>query len=304
MKTAETPLMVRKIVLTVLLAFVFSSGLNAQRHEVGIQLGMSNLVGDIGRTNYIFQKPILSNLSEYGIPFYGGVLYRMNFNPYQTVRFNLGYSYVQFVDAVAKEDYRRQRGYWGTNSALEADVLFEYNFFPVNDEQRSMISPYVFGGLGAMIVNTPQVVMEHDFRRVNGSAQAPESNGDFISTPTVTSSNKMTFAVPFGVGLKYKFNYNWAAFGEFMFRPTFSDAIDYSMIDEKNMKQTFNRDIPNPNNANQSLLQEDPYITVANDRAQEYLQNRQLGNIHSKDWINSMTLGLTYSFGRPPCYCD
>jgi hypothetical protein len=31
-------------------------------------LGMSNLVGDIGRTNYILQKPI-GNVSDYGLPF-------------------------------------------------------------------------------------------------------------------------------------------------------------------------------------------------------------------------------------------
>ena len=305
MKTAEAPSMVRKIVLSLLLILIFPSGYKAQRHEIGVQLGISNLVGDIGRTNYVLQKPILDNLADYGLPFYGGILYRMNFNPYQTLRFNVGYSHIQFVDAVAKEDYRRQRGFWGTNSAIEADAIFEYNFFPVNDEQRSMISPYVFGGIGAMIVNTPQVVLDHDFRRdAGGTAIAPTSEQDFVSTPDYISSNKMTFAVPFGVGLKYKFNYNWALFGEFMFRPTFSDSIDYSMIDDKNMKQTYNKDFASTANPNQSLLQEEPYINVANERAQQYLESRQLGNIHSKDWVNSMTIGLSYSFGRPPCYCD
>ncbi|MGZ5211062.1 MAG: DUF6089 family protein [Kaistella sp.] len=25
--------------------------------------------------------------------------------------------------------------------------------------------------------------------------------------------------------------------------------------------------------------------------------------MNSKDWVNTISLGLTYSFGRPPCYC-
>ena len=78
---------------------------------------------------------------------------------------------------------------------------------------------------------------------------------------TTLEGNKFGFAIPFGAGLKYKFNYNWALFGEFMFRATNSDTLDYS--DEYN-----------------------------------------LGNLNSKDWMNSMSLGLSYSFGRPPCYCQ
>ncbi|MFX4347614.1 DUF6089 family protein [Acinetobacter baumannii] len=29
-----------------------------------------------------------------------------------------------------------------------------------------------------------------------------------------------------------------------------------------------------------------------------------MGDQKSKDWMNTVSLGLTYSFGRPPCYCD
>lgn len=275
-----------------------------QRHEVGVQIGMSNLVGDIGRTNYIFQKPVLGNVIDYGVPFHIGALYRMNFNPYQTVRLNVSYSNIQFIDALAKEQYRRNRKLWGTNSIVEADLLFEYNFFPVNDEQKSLLSPYIFAGLGALYANATKVTIENDFQRdASGNAQNPLNDQDFTTTPTYVSGKQLTMAIPFGVGLKYKFNYNWALFGEFMFRPTFSDSIDYSMIDEKSVKQTYNKDIPGSGNT-QSLLQESPYKEIAEARAAEFLKNRQIGNINSKDWVNSVSVGLTYSFGRPPCYCE
>ncbi len=286
-----------------LIAVLISSVSVAQKHEIGVQLGMSNLVGDIGKTNYVLQRPVLSNIPDYGIPFYGGLLYRMNFNPYQTLRFNIGYSHIQFIDVTAKEEYRRNRKLWGTNSIMEVDALFEYNFFPVNDEQTGMLSPYVFGGLGAIIASTPQLIVENDFRRVNNVAQAPLTPDDFITTQRYESGKSLTMAIPFGVGLKYKFNYNWALFGEFMFRPTFSDSIDYSVIDDKNVKVSYNKDIT-VDGKNKSVLQESPYREVAEARTADILKQRQIGNTNSKDWVNSITLGLSYSFGRQPCYCN
>ena len=297
--------MQKKVIYLLFALFFISVTYKGQRHEIGVQLGMSNLVGDIGRTNYILQKPVTSNIADYGIPFYGGILYRMNFNPYQTVRLNIGYSHIQFIDALAKEQYRRNRNLWGTNSILEADLIFEYNFFPVNDEQKSMLSPYIFGGVGAMLANTPQLIIENDFRRdAGGNAIAPVTADDFDTKSTYTSGKRISMAIPFGVGLKYKFNYNWALFGEFMFRPTFSDSIDYSMIDEKSVKVTYNKDIMSPGSTNKSLLQEDPYKTAAEAKVAKLLEDRQVGNINSKDWVNTISLGLSYSFGRPPCYCD
>ncbi|AZI34487.1 hypothetical protein EIB73_11680 [Kaistella carnis] len=299
--------MQKKIIFTFIALLFISVSYKGQRHEIGVQLGMSNLVGDIGRTNYVLQKPMGHNIADYGLPFYGSILYRMNFNPYQTVRLNLGYNHIQFADVYAKEKYRKDRKLWGTNSIVEADLIFEYNFFPVNDEQKSLLSPYVFGGVGALLANTPQLVVENDFNRDAGGNPIPPVVGDldsFETTATYTSGKKLSMAIPFGVGLKYKFNYNWALFGEFMFRPTFSDSIDYSVIDDSSVKIKYNKDIPAEGSKSKSLLQESPYKEMAEAKAAEFVKNRQVGNINSKDWVNSVSIGLSYSFGRPPCYCD
>lgn len=223
--------MKRKTLLIIALFFM-NLFAQAQRHEIGIQLGTSNLTGDIGKTKYINPFPnSMSNFSDEGIPFYAAIMYRMNFNPYQSLRFRLAYNHIQFDDNYAQELYRASRGLYGTNSVYEASVIFDYNFLPVNEEQKSMLSPYIFGGISGLMFNT------------------------------TLEGNQFGFAIPFGAGLKYKFNYNWALFGEFMFRATNSDTLDYS----------------------------DQY---------------NLGNLNSKDWMNSMSLGLSYSFGRPPCYCQ
>lgn len=154
-----------------------------------------------------------------------------------------------------------------------------------------------------MLANSTRVSLVNDFRRdAGGNAIAPTSSTDFETNPTYQSGNSLTMAIPFGVGLKYKFNYNWALFGEFMFRPTFSDSIDYSVVDDKDLRVTYNKDILAPGST-KSLLQESPYLQIAEERAAEFLKNREIGNINSKDWVNTISVGLTYSFGRPPCYC-
>lgn len=261
-----------KLLFAFLVLFCFLPEIKAQRHEIGVQLGMSNLVGDIGKTSYILQGQA-GRVSDFGLPIYAGVLYRMNVNPYQTIRLNVGYSNIQFNDNQAKENYRRMRKLWGTNSILEADLLFEYNFLPVNEEQKSMISPYIFGGIGGLYMNTSKPTLTID-KNANVTAIYAQGHG-------------FTMAIPFGIGLKYKFNYNWAISGEFTFRPTFSDQVDYSTLKEKdiNIKST-------------ALSDEQTAIVV-----QDFLMSRNIGNINSKDWINSASLILSYSFGRPPCYC-
>lgn len=277
----------------------------SQRHEVGVQLGTSNLVGDIGKTQYINPLPnSLQNINNEGIPFNAALMYRLNFNPYQTIRFSFGYSHIQFNDKYAQELYRKNRGYYGTNSIYEASAIFEYNFLPVNEEQKSMLSPYVFGGFSGIVYSAKQAVLYNDFNRtLIGVAIEPTSDTDFLTTPSYTNSkNKFSFAIPFGIGLKYKFNYNWALFGEFMFRPTFTDGIDYSNLESSDVKILFNKDIPGPEG--KSLLQTEPYLSEANKRANAFIESNSIGNSNSKDWVNSISIGLSYSFGRPPCYCD
>lgn len=239
--TCKPILMKNELFISIVLIFTFNLSW-AQRHEIGVQLGASNIVGDIGKTSYINVLPgNMSNYSREGIPFFGSIHYKMNFNPYQGVRAYAGYSHIQFNDAYAKENYRIQRNYYGTNSAYELGLLFEYNFFPINNEQKNpMLSPYIFGGVSTIMFSN--------------------TDGPKGSNPNMV--NNFSYTIPFGVGLKYKFNYNWILSAEGMFRPTFTDDLDYS--------KTY-------------------FMT---------------GNMNSKDWLNSFSLGLSYAFGRPPCYCD
>jgi opacity protein-like surface antigen len=254
----------RKLLFSFLAALGTVVSVKAQRNELGVRLGMSNLVGDIGRTNYILQKPLdLSKASDWGVPFYGGILYRFNFNPHQTVRLDLGYNQIQFNDKVAKEEYRKNRNAFGKNDVYEASLMFEYNFFPVNNEQKGMVSPYIFGGVGALMFDAPKATLVNDFRRdADGVAQAPINELDFTTTPVYTTGKKVTMHIPFGVGLKYKFNYSWAIFAEATFRYTMTDQLDHSKILSKDVVSSYNGDILSPLTGG-SLLETDAYYVVS-----------------------------------------
>lgn len=295
----------KKLLFSFLTVLGTVAGMQAQRNELGVRLGMSNLIGDIGKTNYILQQPLdLDRASEWGVPFYGGLLYRFNFNPYQTVRLDVGYNQVQFSDRAAKEDYRRNRNSYGKNNIYEASLVFEYNFLPVNNEQESMISPYIFTGIGGLMYDAPKATVQHDFRRnADGVAQAPINENDFVSTPVYSLGTKTTVNIPFGLGVKYKFNQGWAVFAEATFRYTFTDQLDYSKILAKDVISSYNDDIVSPTTGG-SLLETGNYFIVAKERERNFVGSRNVGDLLSRDWMNTFSVGLTYSFGRPPCYCD
>lgn len=295
----------KKLLFSLLTLLGTMVSVKAQRNELGIRFGMSNLVGDIGKTNYILQQPLdMSRASEWGVPFYGGLLYRFNFNPHQTVRLDLGYNQVQFSDKAAKEEYRRNRNSFGKNNVYEASLVFEYNFLPINNEQLSMLSPYIFAGFGGLMFDAPKATLKHDFKRnSDGVAQAPIDEQDFVTTTEYTLGKKTVAQIPFGVGLKYKFNHGWAIFAEATFRYAITDQLDHSKILEKDIVSNYNVDILNPSTGG-SLLQTGDYYIVSKERETAFINSRNVGDAKSKDWMNTFSLGLTYSFGRPPCYCE
>lgn len=250
----------------------------AQRHEIGVRAGIGNLVGDIGKTNFI-QKPSGDITNT---PISMGISYKRNFNPYQGVKLSLGYNYVYFDDSHAPELYRNLRKMSGSNEILEAGLTFEYNFYPINNEVRgTMFSPYIFGGISGIMFDTPQLHF----------VVSPSANGYSIRPYEVGKKKKTSMGIPFGIGLKYKFNLNWAIYGELTFRPTFTDDLDYNDISQA----TYSIEYRNITEAN---------LPSAVEAFSQYIDANKIGNLNSKDWLNSITIGVSYSFGRPPCYCD
>ncbi|MFI0489928.1 DUF6089 family protein [Flavobacterium sp.] len=119
----------------IFLFFFFS--MSAQIHEVGVFLGGSNYVGDVGSTTYISpNEPAF------------GILYKWNKSPRHAFRFSYTQSKIVANDLDSNEPGRNQRGYRFENSIKEVSLGLEFNFFDFNlhiiDRK---ITPYVYSGL-------------------------------------------------------------------------------------------------------------------------------------------------------------
>ena len=117
--------------------------MNAQIHEVGVFVGGSNYIGDVGLTNYISpNKPAF------------GLLYKRNISTRHAFRICYTQSKIIANDIDSKEPSRFQRGYHFKNSIKEVSLGLEFNFFDFdlgNTEKK--VSPYLCSGISYLRSN-------------------------------------------------------------------------------------------------------------------------------------------------------
>ncbi len=158
-------------------------------------------------------------------------------------------------------------------------AILDYNFLPINENSKNYAKSIYFWRAFRIVLHAVRITAANDFKRdAFGNAINPNTEQDFDTDFVYgKSASKFSLAIPSGVGLRYKFNYNWAIFGEFMFRPTFTDDIDYSKLETSSVSMTYNKDIQASANSTKSLLQTEPFLTVAKQRVDDYLKSRECG---------------------------
>ncbi len=269
----------------------------SQRHEIGIFGGFPNIIGDVGKTNFIsFPK-----ISRTSISASLGINYRFNMNPRQSLRLNFLYNSIHFDDARALEDYRAERNLSGRNNILEGNLNYEYYFWDINDEHKVKTSPYIYAGISAFQYQTRTYKYAYTAAKdINGDyidtdISTPDIDYRIISNYSFEEKPKTSLAANFGLGLKVKFNYNWIFFAEIGFRPTLVEDLDYSYTkDLNNVKRDFIEDV----------LQSEPHNSRVEAEHEKNVNYRRTGNVVTNDWFVVTGVGLAYAFGRPPCYCD
>ena len=175
----------------------FSSILLGQVYEIGVSLGGTSYVGDIGSTKYINPNQLAGN-----------VFFKYNYNPRIAFRGTLSYLPIKGDDAKADTNLRRNRGLNFTNTITEVAIGMEYNFYEydISSEEKSW-TPYILVELAA--VNYSYV-------------KSQNSAGKNVF------SKKTSLAVPMGIGFKSKLSGNLAFSIETKLRYTFKDDLDYS----------------------------------------------------------------------------
>ena len=177
---------------------------HSQTHEIGVFLGGSNFIGDVGATTYIAPNQLAI-----------GGIYKWNRSPRHSFRFSLIYSELQGDDLKSDDPRRQERGYQFNNHIVEASLGLEFTFFDfdLHDGKRKA-TPYLYSGISAAY---------HD-------------NFFFTRQGVYTSENttSIAYGIPMVLGFKAKFMENFVLAAEIGARYTFSDEIDGSAPDYDN----------------------------------------------------------------------
>ncbi|RTY87007.1 DUF6089 family protein [Flavobacterium sp. GT3R68] len=170
------------------------TSMNAQIHEVGVFLGGSNYIGDVGPTDYIApNEPAI------------GILYKWNRSPRHAWRFSYMQSEIASNDKDAKTPGRYQRGYSFKNSIKEVSLGLEFNFFDFNlHDIKRKITPYVYSGVSYFAYDELFVV--------GGETKVDYTHG--------------ALAIPMTVGLKSNIMPHLILGVEVGARYTFTDNLD------------------------------------------------------------------------------
>lgn len=178
--------------------------LHSQIHEIGIFLGGSNYIGDVGPTTYIAPaEPAF------------GLLYKWNKSPRHSWRISYTQSKITSNDIDSNEPSRNLRGYHFENSIKEVSLGLEFNFFDFNlHNMDNKITPYVASGISYLRYD--------DLYIFNGET---EKDGGANS-----------LAIPIILGLKATISRSLILGLEVGARYSFTDNLDGSNPKEESLK--------------------------------------------------------------------
>lgn len=177
------------------------STVNAQIYEVGVFLGGSNFIGDVGATTYIAPN----NLAI------GGIL-KWNRSPRHAFRASLTYTNLEGTDGKSSDNRRVARDYKFENSIVEISAGLEFTFFDFDLHLAgNKTTPYLYTGIS---------VARHD-------------NYFFTTNGVYSSENTSSWAygIPMVFGIKTTLTNHIILAGEIGARYTFSDELDGSVPD-------------------------------------------------------------------------
>ena len=164
-----------------------------QEYEIGVSIGGTNYVGDIGSTSYINPNKLA-----------GTVFFKYNYNPRVALKATYSYLPIAGDDTKAGSNFRNKRRLSFSNTINEVALGLEFNFyeFDISSEDKSW-TPYILVELAAF------------------------NYGIIVGKTTTVNKNKIALALPIGIGFKSKLIGDLAFSLETKFRYTFEDDLDF-----------------------------------------------------------------------------
>lgn len=199
-----------------LLIFIISicglSNAKSQYLEYGLGVGGSVYWGDMNAPDFG------SNISN--LNFAVQAVVKLNFSKYIAVRGNLLYGKLSGDDANSYLVWQKQRNLDFNSTLIELAILGEYHLFGYNFGEENPVSPYLTAGLGAFYFNPTT--------KLNGVTYELQPLGtEGQGLPGYSSKySRLSLAIPFGAGAKFKVNDRINVSVDILARKTFTDYID------------------------------------------------------------------------------
>ncbi|AJR03200.1 type IX secretion system protein PorG [Siansivirga zeaxanthinifaciens] len=185
--------------LIVLILSVLSIQIShSQINELGVFLGGSNFIGDVGATDYIAPNQFA----------FGGI-YKWNRSKRHSYRASIIFSELEGIDTNSDDPRRIQRGYEFNSNILELSIGMEFTFVDFNLHSGTKVAtPYLFAGISGA---------HHDNHYFLNGVQTNEN------------ASSWAFGIPMGLGFKTSFVEGFILGIEIGARYTFSDELDGSL---------------------------------------------------------------------------
>ena len=190
-----------KRILVLFLGLFFINSAFAQINEIGVFVGGSNFVGDVGKETFIDPNSLAL-----------GGLYKWNRSTRHAWRFSVMHSTLKIDDAKSNSSSRPERGLNIESTVTEFAAGLEFNFFEFDlHNLGTKITPYVHTGVGYFWYNTSYYIEDtKENKKKNGSS----------------------LAIPMVLGIKFNLTQNFVLGIESAARYTLTDDIDANVPEE------------------------------------------------------------------------
>ena len=185
---------------------LFSNISTSQTYEIGISVGSTNFIGDVGSESFTSPDDYISKDQ-----FSGGFLFRWNRSDRHSFRFSAMRFRTSADDRLADDPARENRGLSFTTDITEFSIGIEYTFWEFDlHEFGNPFVPYLYTGPTYFFSKNQKL-----------------ENGELVEGDTLTN-----FAIPMVFGVKYRFAFHWLISAELGARYTLTDNLDGSTPSE------------------------------------------------------------------------
>jgi len=208
---------------------IFPQAWKLDRQNIGINIGMTNFLGDLGGGKTIGQ-PFIYDLDIQATRPLIGVSYNYRINKFFAFDTYFNFGYLRGDDKFTKNPVRNNRNLNFRSPILELVEQFELSLYNSSETPRYNLKSskgrnnyeiYIFVGIGVFWFNPQGRAL--DGRWYNLKPLSTEGQG---LSPEIQPYSNFQVTIPYGLGFRYRPNRQWAYGFAIGPRATFTDYID------------------------------------------------------------------------------